>query len=110
MGYDIPDEIKYREKVVANLDLKQLGYVFLFGILAYLAYKLPIEGNAAFILPGIFGVLGIAFVFFNFDEKALDVLLDGSGDTSNAGCEHRQPRRHSLNDRQGKSLLEKRWK
>src|SRR5271157_4602868 len=74
MGYDIPDEIKYREKIVANLDLKQLGYAVLFGLLAFFAFKLPIEGDAKLIVPAVFGVLGLAFIFFNFEERALDVV------------------------------------
>ena len=74
MGYDIPDEIKYREKIVANLDLKQLGYAVLFGLLAYFAFRLPIEGDAKPVLPAVFGVIGIAFIFFNMEEKTLDVI------------------------------------
>jgi len=79
MGYDIPDEIKYREKIVANLDLKQLGYAVLFGLLAFFAYKLPLEGDAKLVLPAISGAIGIAFIFFNMEEKALDVLFYYSG-------------------------------
>jgi hypothetical protein len=74
MGYDIPDEIKYKEKIVANLDLKQLGYAVLFGMLALIAYKLPLDGAAKLILPSIFGIIGVAFIFLNMEEKALDVV------------------------------------
>ncbi len=74
MGYDIPDEIKYKEKIVANLDLKQLGYAILFGILAFFSLKLPIQGEIQYILPSLFAVIGIAFIYFNFEQKALDVL------------------------------------
>jgi len=40
MSYDIPDEVKYREKIVFGLDLKQLGYLCLFGFAAIGLVKL----------------------------------------------------------------------
>ncbi|MBI5227180.1 DUF87 domain-containing protein [Candidatus Micrarchaeota archaeon] len=74
MGYDIPDEIKYKEKIVAGLDLKQLGYAVLFGLIAFFAYKLPVEGDAKFVAPGFFLILGIAFIFLNLEEKVSDLV------------------------------------
>ncbi|VVC03104.1 Uncharacterised protein [Candidatus Bilamarchaeum dharawalense] len=73
MGYDIPDEIKYREKIVANLDLKQLGYAVLFILLAFFSYNLPIQGDARFIVPAIIGIIGTGFIFLNLEEKIKDV-------------------------------------
>lgn len=75
MGYDIPDEIKYKEKIVANLDLKQLGYAILFGMIAFFSYKIvPLSGEFKLITPSIFIIIGICFVFFGFEQKALDYL------------------------------------
>lgn len=73
MAYDIPDEIKYKEKIVANLDLKQLGYVVLFGILSFLSYSnIPIEGDIRFIIPSMFLLIGIGFTFLNLEQKIID--------------------------------------
>ena len=74
MGYDIPDEIKYREKILMNLDLKQLGYAMLFGVAALLAYNLPIEGQLKFVLPSLFAIAGLLFAFLNVEEKLLDII------------------------------------
>ena len=74
MAYDIPDEIKYREKILLNLDLKQLGYIILFGIMGLLLYNLPIEGDLQLILPAIAAFSGLAFVFFNIEERVLDII------------------------------------
>lgn len=74
MGYDIPDEIKYKEKIIADLDLKQLGYVILFGLLAFFSYKLPIYGDLQIVLPALFSILGIGFIYLNFDEIILQIF------------------------------------
>ena len=79
MAYDIPDEIKYREKIIANLDPRQLLYAIVFGIAAFLTYRLPFEGDAKIILPGFISVIGIAFIFFKFDEKLKDIFSYFSG-------------------------------
>ena len=74
MAYDIPDEIKYREKIIANLDSRQLIYAALFGFLAFLAFRLPIEGEMKFALPTIILVVGAGFVFFNMEETARSIF------------------------------------
>ncbi|MCX6771682.1 MAG: ATP-binding protein [Candidatus Micrarchaeota archaeon] len=72
MSYDIPDEIKYREKIVFGLDLKQLCYLCLFGLLAFLSLSIPIKGQAVLILPSFFSILGVGFIFLNLEERVLD--------------------------------------
>lgn len=74
MAYDIPDEIKYKEKIVANLDTKQLLYAIAFGVLALLTYNLPIEGELRLVLPGTSIIIGVGFVFLKMEDKVLDVL------------------------------------
>ncbi|MCX6771637.1 MAG: ATP-binding protein [Candidatus Micrarchaeota archaeon] len=74
MGYDIPDEIKYKEKIILNLDLKQLGFAVLFGVMAILAYNLPLEGEFRLVLPAVFALTGLAFAFLNIEEKLLDAI------------------------------------
>ena len=72
MSYDIPDEIKYKEKIVFGLGFKQLGYLCVFGLLAFFSYSLPFGGIAKLILPIFFMFAGIGFVFLNLEERAFD--------------------------------------
>ena len=79
MSYDIPDEVKYREKIVFGLDLKQLCYFCVFVVLAFLSFNLPLEGEAKFILPSFFSILGAGFIFLNLEERVLDAWHFYSG-------------------------------
>jgi hypothetical protein len=79
MAYDIPDEIKYREKIVANLDAKQLLYAIVFGIIALFSFRTPLEGDLKFILPTSFSIIGIGFIFFGLEEKLRDILAFHTG-------------------------------
>lgn len=74
MGYDIPDEIRYKEKIILNLDMRQLGYFVLFGILALLLYNLPISGEWRFVPPALSLAIGIAFAFLNIEGRLLDIF------------------------------------
>ncbi len=75
MGYDIPDEIKYREKIIFNLDWKQLGYAALFGIAAIVSYgTLQLQGQMRFIIPAIFAFSGAGFILLNLEEKVFDLI------------------------------------
>ncbi|MBI5227676.1 DUF87 domain-containing protein [Candidatus Micrarchaeota archaeon] len=72
MAYDIPDEIKYREKIIFNLDWKQLGYAVVFGLLSFFSYNLiPLQGEFRFVVPAIIGIAGIGFIFLNLEDKLL---------------------------------------
>lgn len=68
MSYDIPDEIKYQEKLAFNLDFKQLMYAIVFILFAIFSYGLPISGQAKFVFPSFFLLLGIGFVYLKFDD------------------------------------------
>lgn len=72
MSYDIPDEIQYREKIVFGLDFKQLTYAAAFGVLALVSYQLPFPGQFKLVLPVLFCIAGVAFIFLNLEEKAWD--------------------------------------
>lgn len=73
MAYDIPDEIKYKEKIVGSLDLTQLLYAIGFGLAAFLSFRLPIEGEAKLVIPITFVMIGLGFIFLKFDEKLGDI-------------------------------------
>ena len=68
MSYDIPDKVRYKEKIVFGLDGKQLIYALLFGFVALLAYGLPITGQAKFMVPSFIALVGAGFVFLNLEE------------------------------------------
>ncbi len=72
MGYDIPDKIKYKEKIVFGLDGRQLIYALAFGFAALLAYGLPISGEGKFVLPGFIVIVGAGFIFFRLEDKAIE--------------------------------------
>lgn len=72
MGYDIPDKIKYKEKIFLNLDLKQLAYMFGFLVIAAVAYGLPIIQEIRIVLASISVLIGIGFALFNFETKISD--------------------------------------
>ena len=74
MSYDIPDEIKYREKIVFGLDFRQLTYAAAFGVLALVSYSLPLSGQAKLALPALFCIAGAAFIFLDLEERAIDGL------------------------------------
>ena len=72
MAYDIPDKIQYKEKIVFGLTLKQLVYAVGFGIPAVLSFGLPLSGNAKFISPCILALLGLGFIFLDFEKAVLE--------------------------------------
>lgn len=74
MAYDIPDKIRYREKIFLNFDIKQLGYVVGFLILGGLAYNLPLLPDAKLTLAFLFILLGLGFAFFDLETKLRDRL------------------------------------
>ena len=74
MSYDIPDEIKYKEKIVFNLDLKQLCYACGFGFLALMSMNLPLPSDFKVVPAIFFAILGACFILLNLEEKLADLL------------------------------------
>lgn len=66
MGYEIPQQLKHKEKIVFNLTAPQLGWVTLFLFLTLLIFKLNISIEARFALGILPTVLGLLFAFFDF--------------------------------------------
>ncbi len=69
MAYDIPDEIKYNEKIVANLNWKQLGYAVGFLVAAFMLYRLQFGEEVKMFLVGLTLLAGLGFVFFNLEDR-----------------------------------------
>lgn len=72
MGYDIPDKVRYKEKIVFGLDGRQLIYAILFGFAALLSYGLPLTDQLKLILPSFFAIAGLGMIFLNMEEKLFD--------------------------------------
>ena len=72
MSYDIPDEIKYKEKIVFGLSFRQFAYACGFGLFALLAYNLPIPGDAKLVLPSIIVMTGLGFILLNLSDSVMD--------------------------------------
>ena len=79
MSYDIPDEMKYREKIVFRMDMKQLCYFCLFAMITFFSYNLPLEGEGKLIAPFFIGIVGVCFILFNLEEKVADIYRFYSG-------------------------------
>ena len=69
ISYDIPDKVRYKEKIIFNLDGKQLVYALIFGVIALLAYNLPISGDARFIAPISIIIIGVGFTFLKLEDR-----------------------------------------
>ena len=72
MAYDIPDKIQYKEKIIFNLNLKQLVYACLFALAAFLSLNLPIQGDNRFIIPITLAIFGFGFIALDFERFLLD--------------------------------------
>ncbi|VVB59841.1 Uncharacterised protein [uncultured archaeon] len=72
MSYDIPDKVRYKEKIFLNLDMKQLAYFVGFAMLAGFSYKLPLQNEAKLVLPSFAILLGIGFAFLGFERILLE--------------------------------------
>lgn len=66
MSYEIPQTIKYKEKIIFKLSLMQAGWIGLFGVLILILFlKTPLIFEAKIVLTVLFGLVGIGFAFFD---------------------------------------------
>lgn len=66
MAYEIPQNLKYEEKIVFGLTLKQFGWITLFGILAVIIFlKTPISFYAKIVIAITLVGIGFSFAFLN---------------------------------------------
>jgi conjugal transfer ATP-binding protein TraC len=75
MGYEIPSQLEYQEKIMFNLNFKQLLYAFVTIIVDFtLFFKTPIDNlyvKASFLV--IPTILGAGFMFFDLDKYLLNM-------------------------------------
>jgi len=68
MGYEIPQKLDYKEKIIFGLTFKQLAYSFIFvPLMAFTFFKTNLHLSIKIILIANFGALAIGFVFLNLD-------------------------------------------
>jgi type IV secretory pathway VirB4 component len=72
MTYQIPQQLQYKEKIMFGLTFKQLAYAFIFGLLALINFKIVKMLEVGFVFVFFWAVLGICFMFFDFDSKIRD--------------------------------------
>ncbi len=64
--YEIPQELKYKEKIVFNLDFQQMGYALLFSFFIILVFKTSIGLYSKLAISSILAVIAVLFMFFDF--------------------------------------------
>jgi len=67
MAYQIPQQLEYNEKIIFGLTFRQLIYAFIFGSFAIIFFRKIEHEIFRFILSGIPAIIGLLFIFFNFD-------------------------------------------
>ena len=65
MGYEIPQQLQHKEKIMFGLTFSQLAWASLFLLIIVIIIKLPINGTAKFILALIPSFIGVLFIFFD---------------------------------------------
>ncbi|MBI4154897.1 ATP-binding protein [Candidatus Woesearchaeota archaeon] len=68
MQYEIPQELKYKEKIVFNLDFEQLVYALIFTFVIIIIFKTNLGLFSKFLISSIFVVISVLFMFFNFKD------------------------------------------
>ena len=85
IAYEIPQNLKYEEKIVFGLTLKQFAWIALFGILAAIVY---LKTNLGFypkaILALLLAGLGLGFAFLDLFGR-LKILKNYYGSIRQAG-------------------------
>ncbi len=75
MSYEIPQTIKYKEKIIFNLSLLQAFWIGLFGFLIFaIFFKTPLPFEIKTTITIILALLGIGFAFFNLFSHAKKVF------------------------------------
>ena len=67
MGYEIPQKLQHKERIVFGLTFSQLGWALLFIFIVLIIFKLNLSLLTRFILAIIPSIIGALFVFFDFN-------------------------------------------
>src|SRR3989344_4030906 len=72
MTYQIPQQLQYKEKIMFGLTFKQLAYASIFGFIAFVFFKIIPYWQVGFVVALSFTLLGLGFIFFDFDARVKD--------------------------------------
>jgi type IV secretory pathway VirB4 component len=68
MGYEIPQQLKHKEKIIFNLTFTQLGYIIIFSIPVLILFKQSYSFTKFILLSSPFIILAVGFMFFNLSN------------------------------------------
>ncbi|MFH1424370.1 MAG: PrgI family protein [archaeon] len=74
MAYEIPQALKYEEKIILGMTFKQLAYVGVAGLVSVIVFKTPIPLFAKVPIIALLMTAGGALAFLKLDEKALNAF------------------------------------
>jgi conjugal transfer ATP-binding protein TraC len=74
MGYEIPSQLEYREKIMFNLTFKQLIYAFIVFFIDFcLFFKINASIQVRVILIVLPTLIGAGFIFFDLEKYAVNI-------------------------------------
>lgn len=74
--HPVPQNVTtFQFRLIGDMTIKQFGYLIAGGILAVIAYKLPLPFIITWPLAGAFAFLGIGFAFIPVEERPMDVWV-----------------------------------
>jgi len=74
--HPVPQNVTtFQFRLIGDMTIKQFGYLIAGGILAVIAYKLPLPFIITWPLAGAFAFLGIGFAFIPIEERPMDVWV-----------------------------------
>jgi hypothetical protein len=74
--HPVPQNVTtFQFRLIGDMTLKQFGYLIAGGILAVIAYKLPLPFIITWPLAGAFAFLGVGFAFIPVEERPMDVWV-----------------------------------
>lgn len=74
--HPVPQNVTtFQFRLIGDMTIKQFGYLIAGGILAVIAYKLPLPFVITWPLTGAFAFLGVGFAFIPVEERPMDVWV-----------------------------------
>lgn len=74
--HPVPQNVTtFQFRLIGDMTIKQFGYLIAGGILAVIAYKLPLPFIITWPLAGAFAFLGVGFAFIPVEERPMDVWV-----------------------------------